>query len=254
MKNQLLLLVFSVFLLISCDSENSDLELETQSIETFEVDQVFFAGEVSQSKNAKASIDLIGCGVTGPNCASPNQTLTYTYAGSTNITWTVDSGSISISNGQGTNTVSLSFGSDFTGGYVTAINSESPSCTVILEILKCGIIESDPICGIDINGIYELNLFEDENVAFYVVTDTSSEWTITGTFFTVTYQDGNSSYHVGYTNNYGYQQIIIPVSCSNKVREVEANVYGIDSSNVNCSDTKIRDWGSIGVCGTGSFN
>lgn len=259
MKKLILSLAALTFLfLMSCESESSDLELEPQTIETVETNPVLFTGEfekeVFPSEGSRISNRLSGCGVTGPNCAFPNQTLTYVYAGSNNVTWTVNSGSISIANGQGTNTVSLSFGSDFSGGVVTAVNSGTPSCTVILEILKCRVTPPPPSCGIDVNGIYELNALGDDDVVFYATTDVSSGWSITGSFFTVTYQDGSISYHVGYANYYGHQQIIIPVNCSNKVRKVEVDVFGENSSNINCTDTRIRDWGNIGVCGTGGFN
>ena len=149
---KILKLTTVVFLLtfsFSCENDDSELNIEStieqeKTIETFKANQVFFPGEVLQSKSAKSAKkipNLFGCGVTGLNCASPNQTLTYTYANSsinTNATWTIDSGSISISSGQGTNTVNLIFGSNFTGGYVTVSGAGIPNCSVTFEILKCG--------------------------------------------------------------------------------------------------------------------
>lgn len=256
-KLLLLLIIFSISFFSSCSSETSDIELKPQTIEASDNNQAFFPGKIqgkaSQSKSVKGFSNIAGCGVSGPKCASSNQTLTYTYAGSNNVTWTVTSGNISVAGGQGTNTVSLNFGSNFTGGVITAVNSESPSCTVILEILKCGGTPT-PTCGIIANGIYELNLLGDENVIFYTTTTTSSGWLITSSFFTVTYQNGDTSHHVGYTNQQGYQQIIIPVSCTNKVRKVKTTIYGGNISNTLCSDSITRDWGAIGVCGTDGFN
>lgn len=258
MKKSFLFLLSTVLCCFtSCDSETSVSQLESQTTKS-KVNQVYFTGKVnvesSRSNSPKVSTRMSGCGVTGPECASSNQILTYTYSGANNVRWTVNSGSISINSGQGTNTVSLSFGSNFTGGTVTATNSQNPSCTVILDILNCGAVPPSS-CGIDVNDVYELNSLGGENVVFYTVPNVTSGWSITSSLFTVTYQDGSSSIHDGQNNYYGYQQIIIPVSCSNKVSKVEAKVFGISNSNVTCSDVATRDWGTIGVCGTaGDFN
>ncbi|GAA5041170.1 hypothetical protein GCM10011506_42570 [Marivirga lumbricoides] len=241
--------------LLSCDSEVLDMEFEPQITESTDGEQVFFPGEVSQSTTSRLTANSFGCGVTGPDCASSGQTLTYTYSTTTsnpNITWTVNSGSISIVSGQNSNTVSLRFGRGFTGGTVTVLGAGAPNCSVTFDILKCA--TPVPTCGISINGIFEVNALGDDEVAFYATTTISSGWSVTGSYFTVTYQNGSVSNHVGYTNSLGYEQIIIPVSCTNKVETVQVSVYGASSSGTTCSDTELEDWGVIGVCGTGGFN
>jgi hypothetical protein len=257
---KLFLLVFSFLFLISCDSSNSNLELEPQTIETFKANQVFFPGEVLQSKSAKSVKkipNLFGCGVTGPNCASPNQTLTYTYANSsinTNATWTIDSGSISISGGQGTNTVNLIFGSNFTGGYVTVSGAGIPNCSVTFEILKCGDTPPDPIyCGVSADGVTELNLLGDGNVAFLAQHTLNSLWNITSSVFIVHFEDGSGSTILGNTNFQGFPQIIIPVLCTNKVTSVDVTIYAESSSGDSCSASTTEIF-QFGVCGTAGFN
>jgi len=81
----------------------------------------------------------LDCGVAGPKCAYPNQTLTYTYSSpdiNPSITWTIASG-------QGTNTVTLTFGSDFSGGTISVVGVGPVNCTVTRNILLCGITPID---------------------------------------------------------------------------------------------------------------
>ena len=143
MKNLcLLILVLSFSFFISCDSEIS--ELEPQTIET---KQVFFPGESSQAESGKKASSFSTCGVTGPSCASPNTTLTYTYNSATfspNIVWFVNRGDISIGIGEGGNTAYLSFGSDFKGGTITVMGFGPPECSVTLEIPLCSDDNIDP--------------------------------------------------------------------------------------------------------------
>ncbi len=151
MKKLNFLLAISILLtfLYSCESDTSDLDF--QPIETFEAKQVLFQGEVEQSNNNKSQLSLFGCSVTGPECALPNQSLTYTYSTSASnpiITWRINRGNISISRGQGTNTVVLNFASNFTGGEVTVLGAGLPNCSVTFEILRCGIIDCNNLLSI----------------------------------------------------------------------------------------------------------
>jgi len=133
--NYLLLSILFTFL-YSCDSDSSDLE-------NIQTNEVFTIGETINSDSERGILILpLDCGVTGPKCAYPNQTLTYTYSSpdmNPSITWTVDSGNITIASGQGTNTVTFSFGINFSGGTISVVGVGPLNCTVTRNILSCGI-------------------------------------------------------------------------------------------------------------------
>lgn len=241
MKKILKLTTITLLLIFSSSCEKDDSELYIESVMKKE--------KSIESELESRAFKPTTCNIIGATSVTPGTTSNYSYTNDTgtssSISWSLTSvnppGSVTHQNG------TLSFSSNFVSATLRADGTGGTAlpCTASININR-----ETPPCGIDINGIYELNLLGDENVAFYATTDVSSDWSLTGSFFTVTYQNGRNSYHDGYTNYYGHQQIIIPVSCSNRVRKVEVDVYGVNTSNMNCSDTRIRDWGSIGVCGT----
>jgi hypothetical protein len=137
-------LILSVILSLtfSCETDNSELE-------TIQSEEVFVIGEIGNS-SAKSSRNqenkfnkkgLTDCGTSGPLCAFQNQTLSYTYFTpdiNPSITWTVNSGNISIISGQGTNTVTLATGSNFNGGQISVEGVGPIGCISTRNILLCG--------------------------------------------------------------------------------------------------------------------
>lgn len=157
-----LFFIVMLFFMISCQKE-SPLEISTQDIspnnslisenrvnskqiELRSPEQTLFQGEVQKLKSGEISPMSFKCGVIGPKCAFSKQVLTYTYSTtvlSPNITWTIVSGNISIEDGQGTNTITLKFGSNFQGGYVTVVGAGKSDCSVTFEIIACSEIPVD---------------------------------------------------------------------------------------------------------------
>ena len=145
MKNHFLILLSIIIIIFSCETDNS--EFETQQSQ-----EIFVIGEIGNStaknnKNQKEGLNnrkldrVEDCGTSGPLCAFPNQTITYTYFTpdlNPNITWTVNSGDISIVSGQGTNTITLLTGNNFNGGQVSVVGVGPIGCTSTRNILLCG--------------------------------------------------------------------------------------------------------------------
>lgn len=115
--------------------------------------------------------------------------------------------------------------------------------------INCVIV---PPCGVSVNGVTELNLLGNSEVAFLAQTQLNSNWSITNSIFVVYFQNGNSSTHSGTINFQGFPQIIIPVSCSNKVIKVDVSILAVNSSGVRCSDSHTEIF-HLGVCGTLGF-
>ncbi|MBX2827446.1 MAG: hypothetical protein KTR22_04755 [Flavobacteriaceae bacterium] len=123
---------------MACESEETNQETLTADME-----EKFFEGKtegkISLGKRAR-------CGVLGPVCGSPNQTLSYFYmspATNPTITWTVDSGAMTLISGQGTSNATFSLGSSFSGGQITVTGVGEPDCNVTLEVLLCGAPECE---------------------------------------------------------------------------------------------------------------
>lgn len=80
--------------------------------------------ESISSGNQGMSLLSNTCTVNGETQVFPNQTCTYTYSDTyqplESITWSVNSGAITLVSGQGTSTVVFSFGSNFSGGSIRA--------------------------------------------------------------------------------------------------------------------------------------
>lgn len=97
---------------------------------------------------------LTNCNIPGNSCGSPGGTTTLTYSSDfspNDINWSIQSGNISILNGQGTNTVTLQLGSNFNGGSVYAIGSGNGGivCSDSYSIPKC------PTCNLSLGGELE---------------------------------------------------------------------------------------------------
>ncbi len=160
MKKQIYLVVCVMLtMLFSCETDNTELE-------TDQFEEVFVIGEIANS-SARSILDkenelskrgiLNDCGTFGPLCTLPNQTLSYTYFtpdNNPNITWTVNSGSMSIISGQGTNTVTLVTGSNFSGGQISVTGGGPIGCSSTRNVLLCGGPDPDP-CD------YWLSILED---------------------------------------------------------------------------------------------
>ena len=141
-KINYLILFVVLSLTFSCEEDNSELE-------TIQSEEIFVIGEIGNTNNQSShnqknklnKIGLTDCGTSGPLCAFPNQTLTYTYSTpdiNPSITWTVNSGSISIISGQGTNTVTFVTGSNFNGGQISVEGVGPIGCISTRNILLCG--------------------------------------------------------------------------------------------------------------------
>lgn len=193
------LLVLSILFafLSSCDSDTSELE-------NMEAREVFTIGETKNADSQKGIVILpLDCGVTGPICAYPNQTLTYTYSSpdiNPAITWTVDSGSITIVSGQGTNTVTFNFGSDFSGGTITVVGVGPLNCTVTINILSCGIPPVD--CTTYSLGILDEYLDGTQGGADIVYLHAGGNFPAGTTYaWTIKRQDGSTQFYSASTSN-----------------------------------------------------
>ena len=141
--NYLILSVILSFTLY-CETDNSEFE-------TIQSEDVFVIGEVKKSniKMSNSGIEfskgmlLTDCGSNGPRCELPNQTLTFTLiTPEVNATgnWTVSGGNIFIiGSGQGTNTVTLFLGSDYSGDGELSVEINGSICASdSREIPLCG--------------------------------------------------------------------------------------------------------------------
>ena len=228
MKNSLLLLLLITFSIGNVNAQNEQEKAigfcsvtSNFSYSKSDCDTVTFTANPSSNSNTTVVGYLWNFG-DGQTSTSQNPTHSYSSDGNYSVSLTI-------------------IGFDTTTG--DCCNNTSSQ---IINV-NCGIDS----CGVEVLGLFELNGSGVNEVAFYATTSVSSGWNITGSFFTVTYADGSNSYHVGYTNAFGYQQIMIPVDClhMSAVEKVEINVYAESSSNTYCSDTKIRNW-YPGVCGS----
>jgi len=116
-----LLLSFSFIVFTSC--RNDEIESDIQLIESSEI----------QAKTTS-------CDINGLKVVSPSSTAVYTYTSNftpNTVTWSVISGSITIISGQGTNTITLSFGSNFNGGTISAYGVGGVTCSKNYIIKKC---------------------------------------------------------------------------------------------------------------------
>lgn len=131
--NYVCLLSMLFTLLYSCESKVPELE-------TSEAKEVFTIGEVQNSASKKGGLTP-NCGIFGPLCASPNQSITFTYFSpdlNPAITWTVTGVDVSIASGQGTHTVTINLGGNFSGGSISVIGVGPANCSAGQNILLCG--------------------------------------------------------------------------------------------------------------------
>ena len=225
MKKLIYLLLVTV-LCFSCEQEITDE----------------ITNEATKDQN---SIVKAPCTIDGPECGNINSTVVFTYDSDVhnqNITWSVVSGNISLISGQGTTRASFRLASNFTGGTVNVV---AGGCNLSKQIALCS---SPPPCGLSINRVYELNGNQEDEVAFGTVPTLSSGWTITSSSFSVTYESGNVSNHIGSLNPNGYPQILIPVYCSDRVVRVTATVTASSGSD-SCTRTVTTNFSA--VCGSG---
>ena len=114
-KLKLLWVIVLIPFIFACSEEDIQIDESNLSVE-----------EQTSSKGVKI-LQRIGCDITGRLCGSPGGTTTLTYVPEEfepdNITWSIQSGNVSIISGQGTNTVTLRFASNYTGGTVAAIGT-----------------------------------------------------------------------------------------------------------------------------------
>lgn len=133
MKNQfklsLLILTFISIVIYSCNSDDLIIDPDSNSIEN----------NIELENDTSNSIARLGCSISGPDCGKANNILTYTYTNTSSGTanWIVTNGDLTIISGNGTNTISLQFGPLFNGGTISVTGSGIPTCTAILNILKC---------------------------------------------------------------------------------------------------------------------
>ena len=142
--NYLILSIILSFTL-SCETDSSEID-PAQS------ENVLVIGEVKNSINEDTNSSsreiqndkrgfLTRCATNGPECGLPGQILTYTLNTPdivTVINWNVTSG-ISIISGQGTNTVTISLDSNFSGGQISVdFNSSICVSPMARNILLCG--------------------------------------------------------------------------------------------------------------------
>lgn len=95
------------------------------SKEAIETDIQQAESQITKGKNNPLTART-NCDILGSSQITPGSTVTYTYSSNftpNDVNWSVQSGSITIVSGQGTNTVTLSFGSNFTTGSIFAIGS-----------------------------------------------------------------------------------------------------------------------------------
>ena len=142
-KHNYLIFFIVLAILFSCEKDNAELE-------TILSEETYVIGEIGNS-STKSNSDKVNtlnknsflsdCGTLGPLCTSPNQTLSYTYFTpdiNPNITWTVNSGNISIISGQGTNTATFATGSNFNGAQISVQGVGPIGCVSTRNILLCG--------------------------------------------------------------------------------------------------------------------
>ncbi|WP_299674862.1 hypothetical protein [uncultured Tenacibaculum sp.] len=195
-----ILLIF--ILLLSCNSESDDIIIDSN---TKISNTVLFEGEINSSLTKNKSIALpSGCGVIGENCANRNQILSYTYfssSPSTNTIWSIVSGDITIIRGQNTNTVTLNFGNNFSGGSVMVSGNGVLNCAVILQINNCGNGGTGSICDTYSPGISDNYLDGTLSGANFIHLEASGNFP-SGTTYTwaIKYKNGNTRYYPASTD------------------------------------------------------
>lgn len=94
------------------------------------------------------------CDISGNSCGNPGSTSVLTYTSDftpNDVNWSIQSGNISIINGQGTSMVTVQFGSNFNGGSVYAVGSGNGGiiCSDSYPISKC---PQPPSCNLTFGG------------------------------------------------------------------------------------------------------
>ncbi len=230
MKKRLYFFVTCI-LLISCSQETTN---ETDN-------EIEINNEITTTKNL---IVKAPCTIDSPECGSKNSLVVFTYKSQVhnqNINWSVSNGNMTLISGQRTTNAIFKLANNFNGG---TVNVTAGACNLSKRITPCS---SPPPCGLSISRIYELNGNQEDEVAFGTAPTLSPGWTITSSWFSVTYQSNNVSNHVGSLNPIGYPQILIPVYCSDKVKKVTVWVTA-SSGTMSCVKTVSTNFL---VCGTG---
>lgn len=117
-------------------------------------EEEFDSGEMAITINEQESTEKgiafrTYCDITGPTCADPGTTAQFSYTKNfttSNITWFVQSGNVTITGGQGTSTVTVQFASNFSGGTISALGTGSGGvlCSDIMQISKCVVPSCTP--------------------------------------------------------------------------------------------------------------
>ena len=118
MKQKINLIILLLILFISCETKDSDLRNKIVSKQKKEITKIPNNG-------------LTKCTINGSKRACANNILTYTYTSKnskSNLIWLFSNG-ISIISGQGTNTATFHFDSEFRKGYIEVINKTSKNCS-----------------------------------------------------------------------------------------------------------------------------
>lgn len=129
MKNQTFYLLLSVLIMFTISCSNDEESSNNNDNENSEL----VCGE--DISNYSGTI----CCITGNNLASPGETLSFVYESNRDnnvFNWTIISGSISIINGQNSQTVTVKFGDDFTNGIIKCYASGHLVCDALIEITK----------------------------------------------------------------------------------------------------------------------
>jgi len=116
----------TITVLFSCQKESLD-SYDLEEIET-----------VQNVVKDESTTKQTNCNISGSTLVSGNTTRTFTYTtdiSNSTITWTVLSGNITITSGQGTSSASFRFGSSFAGGSIRAVGQNGALiCSDVITI------------------------------------------------------------------------------------------------------------------------
>ena len=236
MKNQFfLILLTALFTLFSCETEQSETEL-TESEGIFLIGELGTSGtkkSLNQNDISKRIGNLNDCGTFGPLCAYPNQTLIYTYYTpdlNPNITWTVNSGHMTIVSGQGSNTITLITGSNFNGGQLTVEGDGPIGCISTRNIRLCG-GQNPGDCGY-VLGILDEYIDGTQSGANVVYLNAGGNFPNGTTYeWEIKRQDGSTQFYSPSTNN----PRLVSASINNRITQAT-----VTAKFENCEKTSTK--------------
>lgn len=160
------------------------------------------------------------CNITGPSVVEPGTSESYSYSSNfteSSYTWSVTSGAITITSGQGTGNATVSFGSNFTSGRLcaNASNGSDLSCQACIDIDAC-----DEPTGVSITQDYTVGGCEGEVFRFdAAVSGTTAggsySWSV-GNGASITSGQGTSTIYVQSPSSGGFTiQVTHTSNCNN---------------------------------------